>query len=192
MLLTTLFLAPSALAATGTSSTGDASVTITMDFLLTDSITLDVTGDVTGNTTLGQTETALDFGTVYYGAVGPLGTAGMAYPNLVEGNQYVIGKFLLNVTVTGLLGGADITASEGVSALYSDPANITAVITNVGALPQVWAVDGTTNVHDLQSNPALGTALNLLPTGFEAGFRIAQAAQPGSNSVPFVITATPI
>ena len=45
---------------------------------------------------------------------------------------------------------------------------------------------------DLQSNPALGSALNLVPTGFEAGFRIAQAAQPGANSVPFVITATPI
>src|SRR5688572_18030415 len=101
--------ASTAFAATDTQSPGPAAVTITMDMLLADSITLTVTGDVTGNTTLAAAGTNLNFGSVYYGATGLLGTAGIAYPNVVEENEYVIARLQVDVAVTGLLlTGADI------------------------------------------------------------------------------------
>lgn len=187
-----LLCATSAHAAEDTQSGGPASVTITMDMTMADSLTLTVTGDVTGNTTLAVADTALDFGTVFYGALGPLGTAGIGYQNLLESNQYIISRLTVDVQASGLLTGADVTASEGAGAVYADAVNTTAIVTPVGSIATPWAVDGTTGVLALNTSPALGTVLNLLPQSFEAGFRANVAAQSGVTSVPFVITATPI
>ncbi len=185
-----LLAAPETFAATGSSTGGgDASATVTMSFLLIDSLTLTITGDPLGNTTLATNDTVVDFGSVYYGAIGPLGN-GMAYANVAEGKEYVIGRFNLAVSVTGLIGTADISAAQGAGATLSDVANITPVITNLNPVV-AWAVNGTLGVNDLGASPALGTALNLIPSTFEAGFRIDQAAAAGNNTVPFVITASP-
>lgn len=191
MLTALVLAAPTALAAQGSSTGGgDASTTVTMSFALIDSLTLTITGDATGNTTLAAAANTLDFGNVYYGALGPLGTAGMAYVNLVEGKEYVVGKFQLAVSVTGLIGTADISASQGAGAVTSDAANITPVITNLNSVV-LWAANGTLGVNDLTSNPNLGLATNLLPSFFEAGWRIDQSAVSGANTTPFVITASP-